>query len=541
MAKIEIQIQANENEQSLDFEQDSITIGRGLGNDILIEDPQVSRYHARLVLEDGALILYDLRSRNGTRVNDEKISSCPIRGDESIFVGAAILKARISTKDSLTNKGRTEEHRPTKHHNVVSQVFEVDEEGCPEETPIYEAQEAVLEVQNEPAQPTPTKPTPKATPILDSVEEVMPTTEKDTESALITNESSPDEPWRPFENCLAGIITLINDPSIETITITSPQKAFVKRNGSLEEVATGLSEGQLQETLRIVSASVKPSHSSQSSAPAFSIRLADGSELAGAGPALAPPYGVLVISTPSHKPRTIQEFLKDKILSQEMFYFLHGCVALRKTILISGTKVSTSQDLLGVLSSCIPANQRITLIQGYSKLELPQCHTTSFAKCMSLSAAVLEAASRTRPDRYIVAETLRGDAIRAFVEQVLNGTLGSLAQLISPSINATISKLETAICQSDGRLPYEAVRIMVREAIQIIVQLYELPNGAQRVRSISELVANPDGSTSSRAIFTLKEDSSALKAPTYQASAPTFLSELELTGFEEAYQVFKKS
>lgn len=530
MATIQIHLQANQEQQVLSFEQDSITIGRGLGNDILLEDAQVSRYHARLVLEDGVLTLYDLRSRNGTRVNNERISSCPIKGDEIIHIGQAALKVIFGNQQHTRYKEDVaeEEHRPTRHHRM-SGVVQVEGEQVVQVRPSPELEKVTVDFADEVVDPS------------------IPVTEKDTEAAIIPTGTplvppapllNKDEPWRPFENCLNGVMGLIRDPDVESITIASTKVAFVKRGSNIEQVPIQMSEGQLQEVLRIVSASVKPSHSSQTSAPAFSIRLADGAELAGAGPALAPPYGVLVITTPPRQSRSIQDFLRDKILTQDMFYFLHGCVALRKTILISSPQRNAARDLLNVLADCIPTNQRVTLLRGYSRLDLPQTQVVNFGEQMSLSAAVLESASRTRPDRLVIAEPLQGDAVRAFVDQVLAGCQGSIAHVKTSSPEATISKLESAICQSDNRVPYEVVRTLVRESIQVILQLYELPNGAIRVRSISEVVRGPQGSTLTQPIFEIEQGAHVVSGPRYRAHAPTFLAELELTGFEEAYRSF---
>jgi pSer/pThr/pTyr-binding forkhead associated (FHA) protein len=68
-----------------------ITIGRDVQNDIVLEDPSVSRSHARVALEQDALVIYD-SSTNGTFVNGRKISG-PARvseGDE-VQIGASRL------------------------------------------------------------------------------------------------------------------------------------------------------------------------------------------------------------------------------------------------------------------------------------------------------------------------------------------------------------------------------------------------------------------------------------------------------------------
>jgi pSer/pThr/pTyr-binding forkhead associated (FHA) protein len=55
--------------------REEITIGRQDGNTIRLTERNVSRRHARLVKENGSLVIEDLGSYNGVRVNGEKISS----------------------------------------------------------------------------------------------------------------------------------------------------------------------------------------------------------------------------------------------------------------------------------------------------------------------------------------------------------------------------------------------------------------------------------------------------------------------------------
>ncbi len=51
-----------------------INIGRAASNDIVLIEPEVSKYHAKIVFEgDGSLWIYDLNSSNGTFVNNRKI------------------------------------------------------------------------------------------------------------------------------------------------------------------------------------------------------------------------------------------------------------------------------------------------------------------------------------------------------------------------------------------------------------------------------------------------------------------------------------
>ena len=54
--------------------REEITIGRQDGNTIRLTERNVSRKHARLVKENGSLLIEDLGSYNGVRVNGEKIT-----------------------------------------------------------------------------------------------------------------------------------------------------------------------------------------------------------------------------------------------------------------------------------------------------------------------------------------------------------------------------------------------------------------------------------------------------------------------------------
>ncbi len=60
--------------QVFELRQDSQTIGRAPGNEIVISDPQVSRQHVRISKEGGLLVIEDLGSTNGTTINGVRLT-----------------------------------------------------------------------------------------------------------------------------------------------------------------------------------------------------------------------------------------------------------------------------------------------------------------------------------------------------------------------------------------------------------------------------------------------------------------------------------
>jgi pSer/pThr/pTyr-binding forkhead associated (FHA) protein len=71
----ELRIQRGPNaEGSVTLQGAETIIGRDETATIPIKDPLASRHHARIVNEQGQFWIEDLRSLNGTRVNDEPLS-----------------------------------------------------------------------------------------------------------------------------------------------------------------------------------------------------------------------------------------------------------------------------------------------------------------------------------------------------------------------------------------------------------------------------------------------------------------------------------
>ncbi|WP_322821508.1 DUF3662 and FHA domain-containing protein [Chloroflexus sp.] len=80
--------------QALPIATTTVTIGRGLDNDIILEDTRVSRKHAQLRYRQRRFWLTDLGSTNGTFVNNERISERALRDGDVVSLGGLELTFR---------------------------------------------------------------------------------------------------------------------------------------------------------------------------------------------------------------------------------------------------------------------------------------------------------------------------------------------------------------------------------------------------------------------------------------------------------------
>ncbi len=68
-----------------------VAIGRKQDNDLVIEDPRVSRYHIQLRAKNNTYILLDLDTTGGTSVNDRPVNQVALKSGDVISLAGVIL------------------------------------------------------------------------------------------------------------------------------------------------------------------------------------------------------------------------------------------------------------------------------------------------------------------------------------------------------------------------------------------------------------------------------------------------------------------
>jgi pSer/pThr/pTyr-binding forkhead associated (FHA) protein len=120
-----------------------VTIGREEGNTIQLNDERVSRFHVKIQEDNERLVLTDLESTNGTKVNGEDIQLRILRHGDMIAIGRSVIlfgsREEIAERMSRFRNGQNGHAVDDEHGTMMpddaenfsrakSQDFELNEE-----------------------------------------------------------------------------------------------------------------------------------------------------------------------------------------------------------------------------------------------------------------------------------------------------------------------------------------------------------------------------------------------------------------------------
>jgi hypothetical protein len=74
------------------LDEEAMSIGRLPGNSIVVNDPDISRRHCVIERWEGRYSIYDLGSRNGTKVNGARVQRTDLKHGDTITIGKTVVK-----------------------------------------------------------------------------------------------------------------------------------------------------------------------------------------------------------------------------------------------------------------------------------------------------------------------------------------------------------------------------------------------------------------------------------------------------------------
>ncbi|HUS21252.1 MAG TPA: ATPase, T2SS/T4P/T4SS family, partial [Aeromicrobium sp.] len=161
---------------------------------------------------------------------------------------------------------------------------------------------------------------------------------------------------------LGPVQRLLEDGTVTEIMVNGHDTIYVERGGVISLTPLGfVDEEHLRRVIDRIVARV--GRRIDESSPLVDARLPDGSRVNAVIPPLAVKGSSLTIRKFSDRPYTVKDLIGFGSMTAPLAEFLDGCVKAKLNILVSGGTGTGKTTLLNVLSSFIPAAERIVTIE----------------------------------------------------------------------------------------------------------------------------------------------------------------------------------
>jgi pilus assembly protein CpaF len=303
----------------------------------------------------------------------------------------------------------------------------------------------------------------------------------------------------------------LSDPAVSEVMVNGCKAIYVEKSGKL--VLSKVRFANEQQLRRVIERIVgRVGRRIDESSPMVDARLPDGSRVNAIIPPLAVDGSTLTIRKFTADSFTVDDLVAFRSMSRQAAILLEACVRGRLNVVVSGGTGSGKTTLLNVLSSFIPADERIITIEDAVELKLRQHHTVRLetrppnieGKGAITIRDLVRNSLRMRPDRVVIGECRAGEALD-MLQAMNTGHDGSLTTLHANSPRDTLSRLETLVLMAGMDLPVRAIREQIAGAVDLIVQIQRLKDGSRRVTHITEVVGMEGDIITLSDIYTMPE------------------------------------
>ena len=347
------------------------------------------------------------------------------------------------------------------------------------------------------------------------------------------------------------IRAFLEDDAVSEIMINGPNQIFIERKGKLEATdAKFVSEPALKAAAVNVAKHVGRMLNEEN--PRLDARLPDGSRVHAVIPPLSRCGTVVAIRKFKKEKLTIGQLIQFGSITEAGAQLIDTIVKLHKNVIVSGATSSGKTSVLNVLSSFIPDNERILVIEDASELQLQQTHIVCFEtrkpdkndKGEVTIRDLVNSSLRLRPDRLVIGEIRGGEALDLL--QALNtGHAGSMSTIHANSSRDCLSRIETCALLSGIDIPLSALRAQVASAIDVVVHTARLSDGSRKITAVSEVLELKEGEYQLNDLYLFKvegigPDGSLSGQFTGTGHLPTFLEDARLRKLPLDEGMFKK-
>ena len=292
---------------------------------------------------------------------------------------------------------------------------------------------------------------------------------------------------------------LVKDEDISEIMVNGKDKIFYEKYGKVLEYGLGFETTEdLEEVMRNIAGSVHREINELN--PIVDARLEDGSRVNGVYKNVALNGPILTIRKFSDRFLTMDDLVKNGTMTEKESAFLGSLVACGYNLFISGGTSSGKTTLLNALSTAVPPEERVIVIEDSMELKLNHINNIVHMECRNANskgkglvtmADLIKTSLRMRPDRIIVGE-VRGGEVAEMLQAMNTGHPGSMSTGHGNTAEGMLKRLEAMYLMSVS-LNIDAIREQIAEGIDVMVHIRKDRNGARHISEIKEILGYESG------------------------------------------------
>jgi pilus assembly protein CpaF len=490
-------------------------IGRGSENPIVLQGWNIAKTHASLQHSDKGIFIAHENGRAPVLVNGEKIADPygPLSTEDTIQIGAYSLTVNVEAPDDAP---------ATAAHAIVGaevalietgdaapseKAPPVDEEFIAWRRRVHEDLVREMDLRRTDVRAMSEERLRRATAglIQDILKRIEPELPQHIDRRRLAKQVLDEAIG------LGPLEDLIADESVTEIMVNCFNQIYVERAGRLEQTEVSFTGDKA--VASAIERIVAPlGRRIDESSPMVDARLPDGSRVNAVIPPVALRGPSITIRKFSKRRLEPGDLLRFGAVSDVMIEFLRIAVEQRCSILVSGGTGTGKTTLLNILSSFIPASERIVTIEDAAELRLHQPNLVSLeARPANLEGKgeiairdLVRNALRMRPDRIVVGECRGGEAVD-MLQAMNTGHDGSLTTIHANTPRDMLSRLEVMTLMSNMDLPVSAIREQVTAAVDIIIQQRRFACGSRKVTQICEVTGIESGTIQLQDLFVFRQ------------------------------------
>jgi pilus assembly protein CpaF len=296
-----------------------------------------------------------------------------------------------------------------------------------------------------------------------------------------------------LEFFLSPVLGFLRDPEVTEVMVNGAERVYVEKRGRVELTRARFeSEADVQAAANNIAQFVGQTLSHER--PLLDGRLPDGSRVCIVLGNVASAGTHINIRRFGRATGTPEFLLEHGAITPMALEFLSLCVKARRNILVAGGAGAGKTTLVNVLTGAFEEWERVVVIEDTRELQVQRPHVVqlearpadAYGRGQITVRDLFVTALRMRPDRLVVGEVRRGEALD-MIQAMTSGHHGSLTTLHASTPLDACHRLETMALMADVGIPLFALRRQVASAVDVIVQTARLSSGRRLVTAISEV------------------------------------------------------